>query len=177
MQAAFPFPHCQRIVLRRLLMELGSVGGGELRGHLLQLNMHKCLPNALLQLLSASFTLPSLRLPFYLWVTPARASLTRRWHLLCFFISFPACVHVSPRSFPSSFLSHVRPASFRSALHFQGFVSFICINFHFPLTLTVLSTLPRYAPFLLPHPLPSILSFLSTKPSVNFMQFQSIRFA
>lgn len=171
MQAAFPFPHCQRIVLRRLLMELRSVAGGPLRGHLLQLNMHKCLPNALLQLLSASFTPPSLRLPFYLWVTPARASLTRRWHLLCFFISFPACVHVPPhRSHLSLFVPF-------SALHFQGFVSFICINFHFPLTLTALSTLPRHASFLLPHPLPSILSFLSTKPSVNFMQFQSIRFA
>lgn len=128
--------------------------GGELRGHLLQLNMHKCLPNALLQLLSASFTPPSLRLHLYLWVTPARASLTRRWHLLCFFISFPACVHVSPRPSPSSFLSHVRPASFRSALHFQGFVSFICINFHFPLTLTALSTLPRHAPIPLAAPPP-----------------------
>lgn len=82
---------------------------GELRGHLLQLNMHKCLPNALLQLLSASFTLPSLRLPFYLWVTPARASLTRRWHLLCFFISFPACVHVPPhRSHLSLFVPFSR---------------------------------------------------------------------
>lgn len=86
---------------------VGECGRGELRGHLLQLNMHKCLPNALLQLLSASFTPPSLRLPLFLWVTPARASLTRRWHLLCFFISFPACVHVSPRSSYSSFLSHV----------------------------------------------------------------------
>lgn len=152
MQAAFPFPHCQRIVLRRLLMELGSVARGELRGHLLQLNMHKCLPNALLQLLSASFTPPSLRLPLYLWVTPARASLTRRWHLLCFFISFPACVHVSPRSSHSSFLSHV--PRMHSALHFQGFVSFICINFHFPLTLTALSTLPRHAPIPLAAPPP-----------------------
>lgn len=45
------------------------------------------------------FSPPSLLLALYLWVTPVQASLTRRWHLLCFFISFPACVHVpSPLS-------------------------------------------------------------------------------
>lgn len=92
---------------------------------------------------------------------------------LLFYFFSRLCTCSSP-SLPCS------PASFRSALHFQGFVSFICINFHFPLTLTALSTLPRHAPFLLTPTicrLPSFPSFLSTKPSVNFMQFQSIRFA
>lgn len=92
--------------------------------------MHKCLPNALMQLLS-----PPCLPPLLLTSSSGMPNMPLAFAFCFFFYFFSRFSFLRSHS---SFLAPLSPfpTCFRSASHFQGFVSFICINFHFPLTLT-----------------------------------------